>query len=70
MTLLQKAELWLSELGIRVKAQATCLAVNRDDVENLGGNDELLKELRLALESNRYNWQNEDANNYYLSDFI
>lgn len=64
--LLNKAERWLTELGIRTIARPTCLMVNRDDVTTLGDSNELLKELRLALGTNKFYWASFDDNHYYL----
>jgi hypothetical protein len=64
--LLNKAERWLAELGIRTIARPTCLMVNRDDVTTLGDSNELLKELRSALGTNKFYWASFDDNHYYL----
>jgi hypothetical protein len=68
--LLDKAEKWLTELGIRVQARPTCLMVNRDDIDSLCGigvvYDEFLKELREALGTNKYYWSAKDREWLYL----
>ena len=68
--LLDKAEKWLSELGIRVQARPTCLMVNRDDVDALYAPvavyDEFLKEIREALGTNKFYWSSKDREWLYL----
>lgn len=68
--LLDKAEKWLTELGIRTQARPTCLMVNRDDVDALCGigivYDGFLKEVRDALGTNKYYWSSKDREWLYL----
>jgi hypothetical protein len=66
--LLIKAEKWLIELGIRT-VSGKCLHVNRDDITILGDANELIKNLRSALGTNKFYWASFDDNNYYLDVF-
>ena len=71
---LEKAQKWLTELGIRTEVSAAnTLAVNRDDIDNLCGigvvYEEFLNELRSALGSNKFTWVGKDLSWLYLDTF-
>ena len=70
---LQRAEKWLSELGIKTIACPTCLMVSRDDIENLCGigviYQAFLDEMKTALDAKRLYWSHKDDNWLYLSSF-
>ena len=71
--LLNKAEKWLNELGIKTIARPTCLMVSKDDVMNLCGVNQpyhtILAELRSALGTNKYTFYQEDKEWLYLAAF-
>ena len=78
--LLEKANKWLTELGIRTEVKEnfpvsgqTCIAVNRDDVDSLCGigvvYEEFLNELRSALNTNKFTWVQKDLTWLYLDTF-
>ena len=71
--LLNKAEKWLNELGIKTITRPTCLMVSKDDVMNLCGVNQpyhtILAELRSALGTNKYTFYQEDKEWLYLDAF-
>jgi hypothetical protein len=70
--LLQRAETWLSELGIKTFARPTCLLVSKESLKSLDISDEdILKELRIALNSTRLYLRTGELDNewFYLDSF-
>jgi hypothetical protein len=75
--LLIKAEKWLTELGIRTTDRQTVLGVNRDDMASLGATgeipettyDNILRELRSAIGSNKFFWGGKDDDWLFLETF-
>jgi hypothetical protein len=69
--LIEKAKIWLNELGIRTEDRPTNLAVNRDDIDALCGigvvYEEFLTELRSALGTNKFYWEQKDREWLYLN---
>ena len=53
---LQKAEKWFAELGIKTWARPTCLLVSQKGVAEFGTAEEILKELRQSINSKRLCW--------------
>lgn len=74
-TLLERAEKWLNELGIRTERADTCLKVNRTDMVNaIEGTwesqyDEILSELKKAMASPRLFWGMKDDNWLWLESY-
>lgn len=66
--LLNKAELWLSEMGIKTEARPTCLMVSRDNVENLCGDvhNDFINELRTAVGSKTFILTHRDDEWLYI----
>jgi hypothetical protein len=74
--LLKKAEKWLNELNIRTNAAPAHLMVHRDDMLILGidqvpevAYDFILKEIRLAIGTNKFYWGGKDDIWMYLETF-
>lgn len=71
--LLETAQKWLTELGVRVEMTPDALKVNRDDVDALYAPvaiyDEFLREIREALGTNKFYWQSKDREWLYLNAF-
>lgn len=70
-----QAEKWLNELGIRTMSQPTFLMVSRDDMVSLldgvaeSQYEEILQQLRKALNSNKLFWGGKDDNWLWLQSF-
>lgn len=68
--LLNNAEKWFTDLGIKTIARPFCLMVSKDDVVNLVGLNQpyqtILAELRTALNSNKLTFYQEDKQWLYL----
>lgn len=71
--LLDNAQKWLTELGVRVEMTPEGLKVNRDDVDALYAPlaiyDEFLKEIREALGTNKFYWVSKDREWLVLNCF-
>ena len=52
--LLQRAETWFSELGIKTLTRPTCLCVSQESLKTFGITaEDVLKELKISLKSTR-----------------
>ena len=73
--LLERAEKWLGELGIKTQQAGSMLAVNRTDMVNatLGtwesAYDEILSELKKGLNSPRLFWAGKDDEWLWLESY-
>ena len=55
-TVLETAEIWLTALEIRTKAEANHLAVHRGDLATLGSEAEMLVEIKAGIGHQRIFW--------------
>lgn len=73
--LLERAEKWLGELGIKTQQAGSMLAVNRTDMVNaIEGTwesqyDEILSELKKALNSPRLYWTGKNDEWLWLESY-
>lgn len=67
--LLLAAQKWFTELGVQTSPYPTHLMVNRAEMEQVGTIDEILKELRGVLNSNRLYWGYKDNIYCHLQAF-
>jgi hypothetical protein len=57
---LEKAEVWLTALEIRTKAETNHLAVHRGDLATLGTESEILVEIKAGIGHQRIFWTDTD----------
>ena len=67
--LLERAEKWLAELGIRTERADTVLKVHRDDAAEFGEPSDLLFGLKAGLASPRLCWGAKDDEWLYLESY-
>lgn len=67
-TLLNQAQTWLTELGVTTQFQNTSsLFVSKQDVNSIGGPQELLNSLRNELNNKKLYWNdNEETIGWYI----